>query len=456
MVCAVCGEDHPFDLPPELLKAALGNKLVVFAGAGISTESRRSMGDTFADRIRTELDDTAASLSFPELMSAYQRQFGRPQLLQQISARFDYIKGFPQLYVAATRFHRALSTAWFLDEIVTTNWDTYFEDLAAATPIVIPNDYAFWDMPGRKVFKLHGSMHNLSTLVATEEDYDNCYRRLRSGTIGGSLRHLLATKQVAFIGYSFGDPDLTRILKFIRRELGDVLPRSFVITPHGYSGTDFPPERVIRTDGTHFIRKLKEAAVDLGFMHPDRIYERVDKLAMRVDRARKRSARAFHHKKYPAAIYNWAYQDGLLHAFGRILALESSGQYSNTHSHRVESYERARAGAIKGRQYFDAAYILGYQNGLMAIELDDEATDSLPFYFVWGVDYDLTEFDDFKEALEQAASLHKAATAKAVRMVEASGGLVPVHTHFLVVAGLAEKATRQRRRSSAAQSSDGR
>jgi hypothetical protein len=88
-------------------------------------------------------------------------------------------------------------------------------------------------MPGRKVFKLHGSMNNLSTLVITTKDYKQCDRRLRTRQIGATLKHMLATKQVTFIGYSFGDPDLNSLLRFMRRELKDVLPRSWLLTPHG-------------------------------------------------------------------------------------------------------------------------------------------------------------------------------------------------------------------------------
>jgi NAD-dependent SIR2 family protein deacetylase len=429
--CSQCGENHPFELPSELLDAALSGKLVVFAGAGISTEATAQVGSTLFTEIAAELGVEAQSRTFPQLMSAYEKKFGRPQVLRRIRARFDYIRGFPELHAAASRFHHTLSTAFFLDQIVTTNWDTYFEDRAGATPIVIPEDYAFWDLPGRKVFKLHGSMNNLGTIVATEEDYARCYRRLRDGPIGGSLKHILATKRIVFIGYSFGDSDLARILSFMRKEMGDVLPRSFVVTPHGYDGKEFPRERVLTTDGTYFMRRLKQAAVDRGVMRPDGVYGMIDKLAMRVSAARHRSAMAFRVGKFPAVVYNWAYQDGLLHAFGRILALESTGQYSDTHSHRVETYDLARKGAIRARDYFDAAYILGYRNGLMALEIPEGDTELLPVYFVWGCDHDLRAFDDFKRELLDAPHLHKTATTNAERMIAAAGGLVPVHNHFL-------------------------
>jgi hypothetical protein len=429
-VCSECGEDHPFEMPPELLESALSRNLVVFAGAGISTESRRAIGSTFADSIRHELGIAPVpSTPFSRLMTAYEQRFGRRQLLQQIRARLEYMKGFADLQRAATRFHRELATAFFLDEIVTTNWDTYFEDYSGAIPIVIPDDYAYWDVRGRKVFKLHGSMHNLSTITATEADYARCYRRLRSGTIGSTLKHLIATKRVLFVGYSFGDEDLSRVLRFMQRELGDVLPRSFVATPHGYQGDALPQDRVIKTDGTHFLRVLKAMAVERGAMRPDSVFDSVRDLTSRVSAARHRAVVKARPNRYPAAIYAWSYQDGLLHALGRILALRTTGHYSDPSSVRstLHTYEHARQGAMRTRNYWDASYIEGYMNGMLSLELDQEVVKQTPLYFVWGSALPMLTFNEFQSELKRAGELHKTAMKKAIAIVRDAGGYDPVH-----------------------------
>jgi len=437
VACAICGDNHPFDMPPELLKAALSNDLVIFAGAGVSTESRRVFPDTLAERTAAELGRApkGGDASFPQLMSEYESKSGRTQLLLRIRERFDYMKGFPELLTIATRFHSELATAFFLDTIVTTNWDTYFEEYAGATPIVIPHDYAFWSLEGRKVFKLHGSMHNLSTLVITQRDYDRCYRRLQSGVIGSSLKHLLATKRVVFIGYSFGDPDLDRILRFMRQELRDVLPRSFVVTPHDFGGRDFPPERVLRTDGTFFIQKLKDAAIDLGLMRHDAIYSRAERLSQRVLRAQRRVTRTYSAKATPSVIHTLAYQDGLRDGLDRIVALRSSGHYSNPHSThgKLLAYERLIREARRTRHYFHAAYLEGYLNGLITLELGEKEVATLPLYFVWGSKLDLRTFEEFASELERASNLHKGAAREAGRLArDLSDDLIVYHRPFLL------------------------
>lgn len=300
--CEICGENHPFEFPNGLVATALRGDLVVFAGAGVSTEARRVYPNTFAESIAHELalKRNERALPFPEIMSRYEERFGRRQLLQRIRSRLDYMEGFPELLDTAARFHKELATAHFMSDIVTTNWDTLFEDYSAATPFVVPDDYAFWEVGRRKVFKLHGSMRNLGTIVATTRDYQRCYRRLRGGTIGATFKHMLATRSIVFIGYSFGDFDLNRLIAFVKREMGDVLPRSYLVTPHGYEGDDFPQDRVVRTDGTYFIERLKDAAINLGFMRPGRHLQSGDAAANQSQRSQSASRTQMERQESPA------------------------------------------------------------------------------------------------------------------------------------------------------------
>ena len=200
-----------------------------------------------------------------------------------------------------------------VENIVTTNWDTNFEDVCGATPIVVPDDYAFWDMPGRKVFKIHGSITNWGSIVATEADYRRCYRRLRDGVIGASLKHLLATKRAVFVGYSLRDEDFSRLYGFLRREMGEVLPRSYIVTldPRINRATH-PDSTVIYTSGEYFL----EAIVD-RFLEEGRI------INPKITRAAARKLDAVYDahatldgiamQEHPEVIYTHSYQDGLIH-----------------------------------------------------------------------------------------------------------------------------------------------
>jgi DNA integrity scanning protein DisA with diadenylate cyclase activity len=81
-----------------------------------------------------------------------------------------------------------------------------------------------------KFIKLHGSINNVGSIVATKEDYEKCYDDLEHNEIGNYLQEILTTKTVLFIGYSFGDDEFTQIYNSIRQNLEEKMPESFVIT----------------------------------------------------------------------------------------------------------------------------------------------------------------------------------------------------------------------------------
>jgi len=176
--CEICRHVHPFTMPDEIVDACAGGRLVVFAGAGVSTESRVVLQRTLYQEIARELGRPDDGLSFPELMGAFAEARGRRILLQRIVRRLEYVDAFPELSRAATRIHRKLASLFYVRDIVTTNWDPYFEQETGAIPLVTGEDYALWDLPRRKVFKIHGSILNLGSIVATTRDYERCYRAL--------------------------------------------------------------------------------------------------------------------------------------------------------------------------------------------------------------------------------------------------------------------------------------
>ena len=99
------------------------------------------------------------------------------------------------------------------------------------------------------------------------------------------------------------------------------------------------------------------------------------------------------------------------------------------------------------RKYFDAAYVDGYQNGLLSLDLSRRDVRAVPLYFVWGSDSDMPTFEDFEEELARAPELHRAATAEAERLAShMADGLVVQHTPFLDVDGYSAAATRTRSR----------
>src|ERR1051326_6856064 len=136
--CEHCRNRLEFQLPDHLLDQVTTGNAVIFAGAGVSTESNSVFPWTLYDEVHEDLGLAATDKPpFPRLMSLYCiRPDGRRNLLEKIRARFAYVQSFPELYRTATRFHRELATLFQIDIYVTTNWDSYFEKECGATPFV--------------------------------------------------------------------------------------------------------------------------------------------------------------------------------------------------------------------------------------------------------------------------------------------------------------------------------
>jgi NAD-dependent SIR2 family protein deacetylase len=392
--CSICKNSHPFSLPNEIIEAVKHEKLVIFAGAGISTENRNVFRWSLYEDILDDIGiEKSQNISFSNLMSEFCKQNDRSKLLQTMKNRFDYINSFPELRRTATDFHHELSTIYQVNEIITTNWDDYFEKECGAIPIVSPEDFAFWDHPGRKVFKIHGSINNYGSIVATEEDYKKCYRRLRSGLIGSSLKMVLATKVVLFLGYSFGDEDFNKIYNLLRKEMNGVLPPAYIITLDSHAKEKFSKMNItpIITDATYFISIIKKHLIKEEILLDDERYDGLYKALFLINSAHDKLYKYFNYKKHPEIIYTACYQDGLIHAFERNIAKKNTGYYSNPINifNALQSYEKIRKDKVHKRKYLDVAYTDGYIAGLYYILADNKERKNLPLFYVFGANREI-------------------------------------------------------------------
>lgn len=435
--CIHCSLDLDITMPEGLVEAAHCGQVVIFAGAGISTEVATVFPDTVLDMAASRLgvDDPQ---SFPETLQAFQTRFGRPELVRMVKKKFDYIDSFPGPRLHARKFHQELATMPYIRDIATTNWDPYFEEECGATPFVTGEDIALYEMPGRRVLKIHGSISNLSSIVATETDYARRLDELGSNVMGGLLRQMLATKTVVFIGYSLRDWNFRRLYAALRADMKDYAPRAYLVSPFASDqerDEDFGL-RALHTSGVRFLRDLKEQMVGHCFID-DFVYDIVDDLYDAILKA-DRVAKDISHKEFPAIIFCWAYHDGVRDACFRILRRRRSGEYSQR-QHVVsmcEAYDSMYDRAYEAERFADAAYIDGYVNGLMMLLSDkadaEELVDNVPLYFVYGSDSAMRSEDEFREGLQnsrrRAPKVRKKAREISDRLDE---GMVVSHVPFL-------------------------
>lgn len=431
--CDECGEDLDIPLPPPLIEDCHAGRLLLFVGAGASTESHNVMGHTFYDSIANAIQLSDQDIAFPDLMQEFVTRRSRNELLTKFFHRQRYIARFPDLYRRATRFHRAVGQIPFFQEIVTTNWDDYFERETDAVSLVQGSDYDYWDLPMRKVLKLHGSVSNPGSIIATRLEYNNSLNALRTGALGATVRHLLSTRSVIFVGYSLRDEHIRHIIDVLRDDLASAARRCYFVHPSENFVSPIEDAEVLRTSAAHFIDLLDDELVKASYLLPRCIYERLRIIDGRAQAARRRSDEALPPWKYPLAIFNHSFQDGLRHAISHAWATRRTGQ-DRRHGFvltRARDYEHLRRSASRRRDYWDIAYIEGYQAGLLAVGAPALQMRLLPYYYCPGLGPE-SSFARTSRAIRAGQSTHAGAYAWAKRQVRRMPPeMFPYHPPFL-------------------------
>jgi NAD-dependent SIR2 family protein deacetylase len=439
--CESCENRLPFDLPTEIIDATIEGNLVIFAGAGISTETKKIFKETLYEDILDEIiKKPQDELDFPSLMSLFCKttKNGRQKLLQTIKYRFDYCHQFQELYNQASEFHKELSSIYHIKSIVTTNWDDFFEREAGAIPIVIPEDFAFHNLPGRKVYKIHGSISNYGSIIATKEDYDKCYKQLNRGIIGSYLKTILATKTVVFIGYSFRDYDFIRIYNYLKKELKEILPHCYIVTVNPEIDKNFKALNmtVINTNGAYFISAIRKHLEGSKLLFPKENISNIYYLKQKHYKIHEETSALISEKRTANSIYCALYQDGISHALSYLMYHADSGLSFYPHKifNSIDSYNEIRKLKVKAKNYPDVAYIDGYIEGLHTILFEEEDLESFPFWYLYGHG-PVEDKNSFEESINDNEIFHKAAENFAQKtfkdILQGTSDLVIHHRPFI-------------------------
>jgi NAD-dependent SIR2 family protein deacetylase len=436
--CAHCSKEKPFTPPEHLISKVAAGEVVLFVGAGISTENRTYCQSTFYDEIRGELK-LSETPSFPELMELYcGLPDGRIKLLENIKARIDYFLSFDDLYRPMARFHRSISPLHMITDVITTNWDDLFEQECKFSPFIYDSDLAFWDAAKRRVMKIHGSISNFGSIVATTDDYKQSFKRLNDGPLGAQLKSLIARKTVIYVGYSLSDENYLRLLRNISKMMEGNIRQSYFVSPeidkNKLSSAPIPLVP-IETDGTYFFEQLREELAERCGIVRDEAFAHCKLLLDETAEKHNKSADAFIKTQHPLLIFVLGYQDGLIHSLQRILRMQKTGEYHSVNAvhARMHGYDRKIFEFGKKKDYWNAAYAQGYQSGLLFLLLKSktEKAPKPPFF-----DAPLNiEFKSLAAVVRfPKAKLPKPIAAQAKRMLRTlpkGAELLPDHTPFL-------------------------
>jgi hypothetical protein len=196
--------------------------------------------------------------------------------------------------------------------------------------------------------------------------------------------------------------------------MGAIKPKLYLVSPSPRDQIKLKKLNAIQieTDATYFLKKLKEIFVEKGVIISDDKFE-IIKLALEkiLKEHSKIGNGKYNMKRYPDTLYLASYQDGIIHAFERILSKYKDGSYSHNHHivRKIQSYDRGIKDKLSRKKYIDVAYIEGYKVGLMCLLMDNDVIKNFPMYYVYGYKENIFSESQYFRIRKLASKLHKAA-----------------------------------------------
>jgi NAD-dependent SIR2 family protein deacetylase len=215
-------------VPPELLDRFRSGGYVLFVGSGVSTESGLPSGRQFKDMLIDKTGYPRREVTLSKVAQAFEDFIDRPSLIGLIIEQFGHKVQSPG---QSHKLIAQLAKQGYIAHIVTTNYDTLLEDVLTLCGCEFHLSKRDIDVSsaGSKIHlvKLHGSVNDIETIVITEADYRNFFRKrpVLRNLLGG----LLVEKTFIFLGYGLEDPDFDQIYHDITSAMGDFQRLSYAV-----------------------------------------------------------------------------------------------------------------------------------------------------------------------------------------------------------------------------------
>ena len=222
-------------LPKSLVDKIFSGRCVLFLGSGASVAAGAPTASDLAEELsNTYLDGRHKDSSLAKVASYIENKpgVGRKGLLKSTRDRLRELE--------VTGAHKKLvKFPWA--SIYTTNYDELIEEAFKETcredsfvKLTKSADMAKPEKSKTSLVKLHGCISNSfsseAPIVISEDDFSKSKENRRA------LLSLLKSQKYShtflFIGYSFGDPNLSKIWEEVLEELGDFSQWSFAVFPN--------------------------------------------------------------------------------------------------------------------------------------------------------------------------------------------------------------------------------
>jgi len=218
-------------IPNPLIDDIASGKCLPFIGAGFSLNAKLPDSSIMPDwpaltLILAEASGINIKNGGPTVASAYEKMFGRVQLIETIrhALHTDVVE--------PGNAHRQFAQLPF-DTIYTTNFDLLLEDAYSNIRRPFRSLVGELQLPFHggplttNIVKMHGDLRHEEHMVITQDDYETFLNGYP--VISTHLSAMLITRTALFIGYSLSDPDFNQIREIVKSRLGRFQRMSYIV-----------------------------------------------------------------------------------------------------------------------------------------------------------------------------------------------------------------------------------
>ena len=207
-----------------IVEASRKNKLVVFAGAGVSKDSGVPTWNELIEKFKDELSLPKEENDYLRIAQMYFDRYQFKKYIEKVRNTLEYKKLSPN------KIHEIIFKLSPL-HIVTTNYDDLFEKVKnkeGYSYSLVRRDSEFpYALNNKYILKIHGDLDIPETIVLKEDDYINY--SLEHPLLENFVKSLFASNVVLFVGYSFSDINLKYILNNVKSILGNDFQKAYLL-----------------------------------------------------------------------------------------------------------------------------------------------------------------------------------------------------------------------------------
>lgn len=199
------------------------NRLVVFAGSGISVDSGLPDWSDLINAMKTDLDISQEE-DYLKIAQMYYNERGPKEYLDRVRSILNFKNAQPN------NIHRQIFKLKPL-HIITTNYDNLLEQVVNDSSLFyapVKSDKEFPYSSGSKLLvKIHGDLED-GNIILKEDDYIKYEKE--HPLMKTLLESVFSMNLVLFIGYSLSDMNLKIILQHVRDILGNDFQQAYLLS----------------------------------------------------------------------------------------------------------------------------------------------------------------------------------------------------------------------------------